>query len=109
MIGSGPGAWVYPRRSGRTSDLAEIAAICALESGVKIVAVVDAKFTEPRFSAAPPCGPTTICPRLRCGHRHRSVQRRETAKQAIARCGADRVLVPDLLRIRISDGKQGAP
>ena len=28
------------------SDLAEIAAICGLESNVKIVAVVDAKFTE---------------------------------------------------------------
>ena len=45
------------------SDLAEIAAICGLESDVKIVAVVDAKFTEPQFlgfAAVRSCG--QMCP-----------------------------------------------
>ena len=91
------------------SDLAEIAAICGLESDVKIVAVIDAKFTEPLFlgfAAArsyddlPDGVDAVIVTDLS--------NARETAKQAIARYGADRVLIPDLLRIRITDRKQGA-
>jgi DNA-binding MarR family transcriptional regulator len=92
------------------SDLAEIAAICGLESNVKIVAVVDAKFTEPQFLGfaavqsyddLPDGVDAVIVTDLS--------NARETAKHAIARYGADRVLIPDLLRIRITDQEQGAP
>jgi DNA-binding MarR family transcriptional regulator len=90
------------------SDLAEIAAICGLESNIKIVAVVDAKSTEPHFLSFPavqsyddlPDGiDAVIVTDLS--------NARETAEQAIERYGADRVLIPGLLRIRIKDQKEG--
>lgn len=91
------------------SDLAEIAAICGLESNVKIVAVVDSKSTEPQFLGfaavqsyddLPDGIDAVIVTDLS--------NARETAKLAIARYGADRVLIPDLLRIRITERQQGA-
>src|SRR4029077_18647023 len=39
------------------SDLAEIATICALEQGITIVAVVDAKATTGPFAGPPVVGP----------------------------------------------------
>jgi hypothetical protein len=92
------------------SDLAEIAAICALESSVKIVAVVDDKFTESRFVgcvAARSYGDLSeefdaiVVTDLS--------NSRDTALQAIARVGADRVLIPELLRVRIGNVEEGAP
>lgn len=91
------------------SDLAEIAAICGLESNVKIVAVVDSKSTEPQFLGfaavqsyddLPDGIDAVIVTDLS--------NARETAKLAIARYGADRVLIPDLLRLRITERQQGA-
>jgi hypothetical protein len=91
------------------SDLAEIAAICGLESNVKIVAVVDAKFTEPQFLSFAavqsyddlPGGVDAIIVTDLS-------DARETARKAIARYGTDRVLVPELLRIRIADRQENA-
>jgi DNA-binding MarR family transcriptional regulator len=89
------------------SDLAEIAAICALEGSVKIIAVVDAKFTETSFlgiatatsfDALADDFDAVIVTDLANAH--------ETAKQAVARLGADRVLIPELLRVRIGDGQE---
>ena len=92
------------------SDLAEIAAICALESSVKIVAVVDDKFTEARFVG---CVAARSYDELTEGFDAIVVtdlsNSRDTALQAIARVGADRVLIPDLLRVRIGDVQEGAP
>ena len=92
------------------SDLAEIAAICGLESDVKIVAVVDSKSTEPQFLGftavqsyddLPDGIDAVIVTDLS--------NARETAQHAIARYGADRVLIPELLRVRITEREQRAP
>jgi hypothetical protein len=86
------------------SDLAEIAAICALESSVKIVAVVDARFTETRFIG---CVAARSFDELSEAFDAILVtdlaDAGETARQAIARVGAARVLIPDLLRVRINE------
>ena len=91
------------------SDLAEIAAICGLESDVKIVAVVDSKSTEPQFLGFAAVQsyddlPDGIDAVIVTDLSNAS----ETAKHAIARYGADRVLIPELLRIRITERQQGA-
>jgi DNA-binding MarR family transcriptional regulator len=92
------------------SDLAEIAAICALESSVKIVAVVDDKFTETRFVG---CVAARSYDDLTEGFDAIVVtdlsNSRDTALQAIARVGSNRVLIPNLLRVRIGDVEGGAP
>jgi DNA-binding MarR family transcriptional regulator len=92
------------------SDLAEIAAIFGLESDVKIDAVVDSKSTEPQFLGftavqsyddLPDGIDAVIVTDLS--------NARETAQHAIARYGADRVLIPELLRVRITEREQRAP
>jgi DNA-binding MarR family transcriptional regulator len=81
------------------SDLAEIAAICALESGLRIAAVVDAKAVDASFLGFPLVHSFTdvdgdfdavIVTDL--------MSARETFAAAIARFGADRVFAPNLLR-----------
>jgi DNA-binding MarR family transcriptional regulator len=91
------------------SDLAEIAAICGLDSDVKIVAVVDSKSTESQFLGFAAVQsyddlPDGIDAVIVTDLSNAS----ETAKHAIARYGADRVLIPELLRIRITERQQGA-
>ena len=92
------------------SDLAEIAAICALESSVKIVAVVDDKSTESRFVG---CVAARSYDDLTEDFDAIVVtdlsNSRDTALQAIARVGANRVLIPELLRVRIGNVEEGAP
>jgi DNA-binding MarR family transcriptional regulator len=82
------------------SDLAEIARICALDAGVDIVALVDpgADTTTfmgltvmPDFGAAEPFD-AIIVTDLR--------STRATLESAVARVGADRVLVPKLLGLQ---------
>ncbi|HWV43444.1 winged helix-turn-helix transcriptional regulator [Pseudorhodoplanes sp.] len=90
------------------SDLAEIAAICALDHGIEITAVVDAKAVEARFVGVPVrpdydsvdqvFDAVLITDMLTA---------RERAEQAIARFGDERVLIPQLLRVRVSK-PQGA-
>jgi DNA-binding MarR family transcriptional regulator len=79
------------------SDLAEIARICALDAGVDIVAIVDPQATTatfvglavlPDFNGAEPFDAIVVAD-LRAA--------RATFEDAIARVGADRVLVPKLL------------
>jgi DNA-binding MarR family transcriptional regulator len=79
------------------SDLAEIARICALEAGVDIVAIVDPHATAatfvglavlPDFNVAEPFDAIVVTD-------HRAA--RATFEDAVARVGADRVLVPKLL------------
>ena len=79
------------------SDLAEIARICALDAGVDIVAIVDPQVTAatfvglavvPDFNGAEPFDAVVVTD-LRAA--------RTTFEDAIARVGADRVLVPKLL------------
>jgi hypothetical protein len=80
------------------SDLAEIAAICALDKGVTIVAIVDRLSELPRFVGAPVVKSLddvkeTIDAVLVADIR----STRETIDAACARLGPDRVLVPALL------------
>lgn len=89
------------------SDLAEIAAICALETGAKIVAVVDVKSATPQFFGLPVVASfddveggfdAVIVTDL--------LTPQETVGLAIKRFGADRVLVPNLLRMQIDDRRK---
>ncbi|MGI8527810.1 MAG: winged helix-turn-helix transcriptional regulator [Pseudolabrys sp.] len=84
------------------SDLAEIASICALESGVTIVAIVDRRATMARFIGLPVLASyagfsekpdAVVVTDL--------VSPQETCEEAIKRVGADRVLIPSLLRVRL--------
>jgi DNA-binding MarR family transcriptional regulator len=91
------------------SDLAEIAAICALQKGVEIVAVVDARSDAPQFlnytvvrsyDELPACCDAVIVTDL--------VNAQETSEQMIRHFGADRVLIPALLRVRLADQQEKA-
>jgi DNA-binding MarR family transcriptional regulator len=85
------------------SDLAEIATICAVESGVKIVATVDAN--------AEHGGSFVGLPLVRCiddvAERPDAVvitdllRPQEVSEQALAVFGENRVLIPRLLRLRL--------
>lgn len=84
------------------SDLAEIAALCAMEQGVAIIGLVDPKADAKLFIGAPifrdieavdiPFGAVLITDVRNA---------RESCEAAIERLGRERVLVPDLLRVRI--------
>ena len=87
------------------SDLAEIAILCALEHGIVIVAVVDAKFAGDRFVGAP------VVPSIADvtgGFEALIVTDLEatevSVRAAIDQFGGDRVLVPALLQILV-DGR----
>ncbi len=91
------------------SDLAEIAAICALDGGFVIAAVVDPKLTSPRFAGAPvlrdidlmvPPPDVVLVTDMRCAS--------ASVQNAIAKFGAERVLLPALLGVRPSDLRRGA-
>ena len=83
------------------SDLAEIATICALDSGVSIVAVIDSQSTLHRFVGSPVVRSfealvdpidAVIVTDMRAAA--------ATAQLAAARIGADRVLAPAILGLR---------
>ncbi|HSV21747.1 MAG TPA: winged helix-turn-helix transcriptional regulator [Xanthobacteraceae bacterium] len=91
------------------SDLAEIAAICALDGGFIVSAVVDPELESPRFAGAlvvsdidliaPPPDALLITDM-------RSA--RTSAQAAVTKFGFERVLVPALLGVRPSDLCGGA-
>jgi DNA-binding MarR family transcriptional regulator len=80
------------------SDLAEIATICALDSGMTIVAVIEPNASAKRFAGAPvaanldevaePVDAVLVTDMRTAG---------DTAAAAIARCGPERVFMPALL------------
>jgi DNA-binding MarR family transcriptional regulator len=84
------------------TDLAEIASLCAMEHGVKIVGVVQKGAARPEFIGLPvfadfdavaaPFDAVLIADMLKP---------RETCEAAVNRFGVERVLVPDLLRVRM--------
>jgi DNA-binding MarR family transcriptional regulator len=91
------------------SDLAEIATICALEQGITIVAVVDAKATTGRFVGTPVVGSIDAVP----GGLDAVVITdlgftRDTFKAALAALEAERVFVPALLGPRLDRATEGA-
>ena len=84
------------------TDLAEIASLCAMEHGVKIIGVVQKGAAKPEFigvavfadfdAVAEPFDAVLIADLLKP---------RETCEAAVNRFGVERVLVPDLLRVRM--------
>jgi DNA-binding MarR family transcriptional regulator len=84
------------------SDLAEIAALCALDHGVTIAGLVQDEATDDRFIGLP------VFPSFDAVTQPFDallvtdvIDARATCEAAIARFGIDRVLVPELLRVRI--------
>ena len=80
------------------SDLAEIAAICAMDHGAEIVAIVDAEATAARFVGRPVVPSFGQVPGEFDAVLVTDVKTaRETHAALLAKFGADRVLVPPLL------------
>lgn len=91
------------------SDLAEIATICALEQGITIVGVVDAKSTSERFVGAPVVRSIAAVPGGFDALVVTDLQAtRETVKSVVEPQYEDRVLVPALLGIRLDRATESA-
>src|SRR6266850_312186 len=83
------------------SDLAEIAAICALDSGITIAAIVDPRSDLPRFAGAPVVKTLDEVPAPFDAVLVTDIQdARATIAPAVSRLGADRVLAPELFGAR---------
>ena len=92
------------------SDLAEIAALCAMEQSIEIVGVVQGGATTRAFiglpvfadfeSASGPFDAVLVTDMTTA---------RETYDAATARFGAERVLVPELLRLRMKPRDEATP
>ncbi len=90
------------------SDLAEIATICALESGVTIAAIVDPQAREQSFAGVPvvrSLGELVFDAVMITDIR----RARETTEAAIREFGANRVIVPALLDVRLRADREDAP
>ena len=92
------------------SDLAEIAVICAVESGIAIVAVVDADVSGATFMGTPVVqsfdaiadkADAVVVTDVRSA--------RDTFAAAAARLGRERVLAPKLLGLRLEPTEEIAP
>jgi len=91
------------------SDLAEIATICALEQGVTIAAVVDAKCTSDRFVGTPVVPLLDAVPGGFDALVVTDLQAtRESVQAVVDQLDADRVLLPTLLGIRIDRTRESA-
>jgi DNA-binding MarR family transcriptional regulator len=83
------------------SDLAEIARICAIESGVEIVAIVDAKASSPTFVGVPVVASYAAISDLYDAVVVTDLAAPDaTYEAAAAVVGPDRVLAPKLLGVR---------
>jgi DNA-binding MarR family transcriptional regulator len=86
------------------SDLAEIAAICALDGGFTITAVVDAGVKAERFAGAPVMpSMAALTPPPDAVLITDMQNAAATMQEAVARFGADRVVVPALIGVLPSD------
>lgn len=84
------------------SDLAEIALLCAVEAAVTIVAVVDSRSDEARFVGVDVRKSYADVPTPFDAVVVTDVNRpSQSLDAAVAACGADRVLAPDLLKLRL--------
>jgi DNA-binding MarR family transcriptional regulator len=93
------------------SDLAEISTICALESGITIVGIVDASSTVGRFVGTPIFGSIDAVPTPLDGVMVTDIKNSaETYLAAVARIGANRVAAPALLGLSyLAPGPSSAP
>jgi DNA-binding MarR family transcriptional regulator len=84
------------------SDLAEIAALCAMEQAVVIVGVVQSGAREARFVGLPVFSDfDVVSGPFDCLVITDVNNARSTCEAAVARFGIERVLVPELLRVRM--------
>lgn len=84
------------------SDLAEIAALCAMEHNVRIVGVVQKDAAADRFVGASVFPDfDTVSEPFDCLLITEVNNARATCEAVVARFGLNRVLVPELLRVRI--------
>jgi DNA-binding MarR family transcriptional regulator len=91
------------------SELAEIATICALEQGMTILAVVDAKSANDRFVGTPVVKSIeAVSGEFDAAVVTDLLATRETVVAVVERLGADRVLVPALLGIRVDRAAESA-
>ncbi len=89
------------------SDLAEIAAICALDGGFAIAAVVDANVAADRFAGAPVVGNLDSLRPLPDAVLVTDMRAAAAAvRMAAAKFGPERVLVPGLLGVRPSSARR---
>jgi DNA-binding MarR family transcriptional regulator len=89
------------------SDLAEIATICALEKGVTIAAVVDAKAKRDRFVGAPVVASLDAVPGGFDALLITDLEStRDTVKAALTALEAERIFVPALLRLRLDRARE---
>lgn len=87
------------------SDLAEIAAICALDSGITIVAAVDGQSELVRFAGVPVVKSLDhVADTVDAVLVTDIKSTRETTADAIERLGPERVLVPELFGLREQNG-----
>jgi DNA-binding MarR family transcriptional regulator len=90
------------------SDIAEIAAICALDSGFTIAAVVDAGVTGERFAGAPVVRDlAALAPPPDAVLVTDMQNAAATLRDAVAKFGAERVLAPALLGVEADDMAEG--
>lgn len=84
------------------TDLAEIAALCAMERGIRIVGVVQKDAVKPEFIGLPVFDDfDAVANAFDAVLITDLLKPRETCEAAVARFGMERVLVPDLLRVRM--------
>ena len=81
------------------SELAEISALCALETGVHVIALVDADFSENRFIDLPVAASYADAEPFDGAIVTDRFMPQESFDRAVAALGADRVLAPSLLGI----------
>ena len=91
------------------TDLAEIAALCATEFGFEIVGVVEERAAKPEFIGLPVFADFDAVPKSFDAVLITDVIKpRETCDAALARFGHERVLIPELLRIRMKQPGEAA-
>jgi DNA-binding MarR family transcriptional regulator len=84
------------------SDLAEIAALCAIEHGIEIIGVIQKGAVKNEFIGLPVFKDFDAVAKSLDAILITDVTKpRETCELAVARFGIERVLIPELLRVRV--------
>jgi len=89
------------------SDFAEIATICAHETGIKIIAVVDPQSAQKEFVGVDVVSSTEeVSEPVDCFVVTDFKTAQATAQAAVEKFGKDRVLIPNLLGVRIQESHE---
>jgi DNA-binding MarR family transcriptional regulator len=90
------------------SDLAEIAILCAVDAGLSVVAIVDPRSEEGRFVGVEVRKTYPDIAAFDAVIVTDVARTRESLDTAVEACGADRVLAPALLGLRLAKGAEDA-